>query len=173
MILSLLFFLPILALISDFTGFANCNFLSASHPWLEHLLLPPLHLSFSGRVVNLFWFLIFSHRSHMHHFIPKVKWSEVNSLSRVRLFSSPWTVAYQAPPMEFFRQKYWSGLPLIPKDFPYSHLWPAYTRLIVLRQLILTVFYSFDVFPSAIAPCKSVFSKFSWNISSEIMSHSY
>ena len=33
-------------------------------------------------------------------------------LSLVRLFATPWTVAYQAPlSMEFFRQKYWSGLP--------------------------------------------------------------
>ena len=37
---------------------------------------------------------------------------KVKSLSRVRLFGTPWTVAYQAPPsMEFSRQEYWSGLP--------------------------------------------------------------
>ena len=37
----------------------------------------------------------------------------VKSLSRVRLFVTPWTVAHQAPPsMEFSRQEYWSGLPL-------------------------------------------------------------
>ena len=31
--------------------------------------------------------------------------------SHVRLFATPWTVAYQAPPsMEFSRQEYWSGL---------------------------------------------------------------
>ena len=36
----------------------------------------------------------------------------VKSLSRVRLFMTPWTVTHQAPPsMEFSRQKYWSGLP--------------------------------------------------------------
>ena len=35
------------------------------------------------------------------------------SLSRVRLFVTPWTAAYQAPPsMGFSRQEYWSGLPL-------------------------------------------------------------
>ena len=40
---------------------------------------------------------------------PKVK---VKSLSRVRLFASPWTVAHQAPPsMGSSRQEYWSGLP--------------------------------------------------------------
>ena len=34
-------------------------------------------------------------------------------LSRVRLFATPWTVAYQAPPsMGFSRQEYWSGVPL-------------------------------------------------------------
>ena len=37
--------------------------------------------------------------------------SEVKSLSCVRLFVTPWTVAYQAPPsMGFSRQEYWSGL---------------------------------------------------------------
>ena len=37
---------------------------------------------------------------------------KVKSLSHIRLFVTPWTVAYQAPPsMEFSRQEYWSGLP--------------------------------------------------------------
>ena len=42
------------------------------------------------------------------------------SLSRVRLFATPWTVAHQAPPsMEFSRQEYWSGLPFpSPGDLP-------------------------------------------------------
>ena len=36
----------------------------------------------------------------------------VKSLSRVQLFATPWTVAYQAPQsMGFSRQEYWSGLP--------------------------------------------------------------
>ena len=41
------------------------------------------------------------------------KWKvNVKSLSPVRLFATPWTVAYQAPPsMEFSRQEYWSGVP--------------------------------------------------------------
>ena len=44
----------------------------------------------------------------------------VKSLSRVRLFATPWTVAYQAPPsMGFSRQEYWSGLPFpSPGDLP-------------------------------------------------------
>ena len=42
------------------------------------------------------------------------------SLSRVRLFATPWTVAYQAPlSMGFSRQEYWSGLPFpSPGDLP-------------------------------------------------------
>ena len=41
-----------------------------------------------------------------------IHWSEVKSLSRVRLFATPWTVAYQASPsMGFSRQEYWNGLP--------------------------------------------------------------
>ena len=37
---------------------------------------------------------------------------QVKSLSRVRLFATPWTVAHQAPPsMGFPRQEYWNGFP--------------------------------------------------------------
>ena len=45
---------------------------------------------------------------------------KVKSLSRVRLFVTPWTVAYQAlPSMEFSRQGYWSGVPFLsPGDLP-------------------------------------------------------
>ena len=45
---------------------------------------------------------------------------KVKSLSRVRLFATPWTVAYQAPPsMGFFRQECWNGLPIpSPGDLP-------------------------------------------------------
>ena len=45
---------------------------------------------------------------------------KVKLLSHVRLFGTPWTVAYQAPQsMEFSRQEYWSGLPFpSPGDLP-------------------------------------------------------
>ena len=45
---------------------------------------------------------------------------KVKLFSRVRLFATPWTVAYQAPPsMKFSRQEYWSGLPFpSPGDLP-------------------------------------------------------
>ena len=44
----------------------------------------------------------------------------MKSLSRVQLFATPWTVAYQAPQsMDFSRQEYWSGLPFpSPRDLP-------------------------------------------------------
>ena len=44
----------------------------------------------------------------------------MKSLSRVRLFATPWTVAYKAPlSMGFSRQGYWSGLPFpSPEDLP-------------------------------------------------------
>ena len=45
---------------------------------------------------------------------------KVKLLSRVRLFATPWTVAYQAPlSMGFSRQEYWSGVPFpSPGDLP-------------------------------------------------------
>ena len=45
---------------------------------------------------------------------------KVKLLSLVRLFATPWTVAYQAPPfMEFSRQEHWSELPFpSPGDLP-------------------------------------------------------
>ena len=46
----------------------------------------------------------------------------LSRFSRVQLFATPWTAAYQAPPsMGFSRQEYWSGLPL---SSP-SHILPA------------------------------------------------
>jgi len=52
-----------------------------------------------------------------HLLLGKVK---VKSLSHVRLFATPWTVAYQAPPsMGFSRQENWGGLPFpSPGDLP-------------------------------------------------------
>ena len=53
-------------------------------------------------------------------FTTSAKIVKVKSFSRVRLFVTPWTVAYQAPQsMEFSRQEYWSGLPFhSPGDLP-------------------------------------------------------
>ena len=56
-------------------------------------------------------------------FTVKVK---VKLLSRVQLFATPWTVAYQAPPsMGFSRQEYWSGLPFPSPDLPNPGIEPG------------------------------------------------
>ena len=51
---------------------------------------------------------------------------KVKSLSHVRLFATPWTVAHQAPlSMRFSRQKYLSGLPFpSPGDLPDPRIKP-------------------------------------------------
>ena len=51
----------------------------------------------------------------------------MKSFSRVRLFATPWTVAYQVPPsMGFSRQEYWSGLPFSsPEDLPNPGIEPG------------------------------------------------
>ena len=47
---------------------------------------------------------------------------KVKSLSRVRLFVTPWSAAYQAPPsMGFSRQEYWSGVPYSALTLFYSN----------------------------------------------------
>ena len=52
---------------------------------------------------------------------------QVKSLSHVRLFPMPWTVAHQASPsMEFSRHEYWSGLPFpSPGDLPNPGIEPG------------------------------------------------
>ena len=59
---------------------------------------------------------------------PKVK---VKSLSRVQLFATLWTVAYQAPlSLGFSRQEYWSGLPFpSPGDLPDLGIEPGFPAL--------------------------------------------
>ena len=53
-----------------------------------------------------------------HGLYVKVK---VKSLRPVRLFATPWTVTYQAPPtMGFPRQECWNGLP-----FPFQEIFPT------------------------------------------------
>ena len=56
---------------------------------------------------------------------------KVKSLSRVRLFVTLWTVAYQAPPsMGFSRQEYCSGLPFpSPGDLPNPRIKPRSSTL--------------------------------------------
>ena len=77
----------------------------------------PMDSSVSGilKAIILEWVAI-SFSSAMK---AKVK-VKVKSLSCVRLFATPWTIAHQAPPsMGFSRQEYWSGLPFpSPGDLP-------------------------------------------------------
>ena len=53
--------------------------------------------------------------------------SKCYSLSRIRLFATPWTVAHQAPlSLRFSRQGCWSGLPFpSPGDLPYPGIEPG------------------------------------------------
>ena len=62
----------------------------------------------------------------MHKSEVKVK-VKMKSLSRVRLFATPWTVAYQAPlSVGFSRQECWSGLPFpSPGDLPDPEIEPG------------------------------------------------
>ena len=52
---------------------------------------------------------------------------KLKSLSHVQIFTTPWTVAYHAPPsMGFSRQEYWSGLPFpSPEDLPNPGIEPG------------------------------------------------
>ena len=80
-------------------------------------------------------------------------WKKVKSLSRVQLFATLWTVAYQAAPsMGFSKQEYWSGLPLpSPGDLPDPGIEP---RSPTLEADVLT-----SVPPGKLSNIKTVDSK--------------
>ena len=61
------------------------------------------------------------------------------SLSHVRLFATPWTVARQAPlSMGFSRQEYWSGLPCPPPgDLPYPGIEPVVSNVACIGRQVL------------------------------------
>ena len=68
-----------------------------------------------------------------------VQWS-------VRLFVTPWTTAYQAPPsMGFSRQEYWSGLPLPSLTFStYSYIGrrgQKIRKLVIIDQVLTFLSY--------------------------------
>ena len=92
----------------------------------------------------------------------------MKSLSHVRLFATPWTVARQAPlSMRFSRQECWSGLPFpSPGDLPDPGIEPGspalesdaltydppgkpktqWTRLLnTIKVSILVLFWYFDI----------------------------
>ena len=72
------------------------------------------------------------------------KWKvKLKSLSHVRLFTTPWTTAYQAPPsMGFSRQEYWSRVPLPSPS-------PLYTQYLI--KLCVLVWLSVRLMRQ---PCK-------------------
>ena len=70
----------------------------------------------------------------------------MKSLSHVRLFVTPWTVAYQAPPsMGFSKQEYWNGLLL--SYYIYKQKKKQKT---IVSSTFLRVYLSLDVKPSSI-----------------------
>ena len=68
------------------------------------------------------------------------KWKvKGKSLSHVRLFVTPWTVAYQAPPsMGFVRQEYWSGVPLPSPNYFYNTVLLTIVTMLFIRSPLLT-----------------------------------
>ena len=76
---------------------------------------------------------------------------QVKSLSRVQLFATPWTVAYQAPLSKgFSRQECWSGLPFPSSgDLPHcrqtlyhlSHQGSPFLLIILVKLIIWSLFY--------------------------------
>ena len=62
----------------------------------------------------------------------------LSCFSRVWLFATPRTVAFQAPlSMEFFQQEYWSGLPFSPPgDLPDPGIEPSLLHLLHCRQML-------------------------------------
>ena len=78
-------------------------------------------LSFTNTTLDYFSFI--------NNKLMKMK---VKSLSHVRLFVTPWTVAYHAPlSVGFSRQDYWSGLPFpSPEDLPDPGIEPKSTHIV-------------------------------------------
>ena len=94
--------------------YTNCQFVYLSYPGDGNVNCK----SFCENCISLQKFNILIHI--VLDPVILISGSEMKSLSRVRLFVTPWIVAYQAPPsMVFSRQEYWSGLPFpSPGDLP-------------------------------------------------------
>ena len=69
----------------------------------------------------------------------------MKSLSRVRLFATPWMVAHQASPsMGFSRQEYWSGLPFAGYIMRNAKLGEAQAGSKIARRSINNFIYADD-----------------------------
>ena len=84
---------------------------------------------------------------------------KVKSLSRVRLFATPWTAAYQAPPsMGFSRREYCSGIPSpspmrnnkrksLNSDYNFFYLYLCFLRFLYRKAIIMstaTTYWTLD-----------------------------
>ena len=87
--------------------------------WLQNPFIPPLHSPHPVSHIPGF--------PTTASFYTGLGTQWVKSLSRVRLFATPWTVAYQVPlSMGFSRQEYWSGWPFpCPGDLPNPGIEPG------------------------------------------------
>ena len=130
----------------------TCLYLNANARYENKLIQPnvlilnPLIILLLPWEENMFYRNLYFFKSKMHfiHLYLLIwlflswKWKvKVKSLSCVRLYVTPWTAAFQAPPlMGFSRQEYWSGLPFpSPEDIPDPGIHPG------LRHCRQTVYH--------------------------------
>ena len=96
-------------------------------PWLRPCYLPLTdpynYIGSTQRIQDILHLKMFNVIILRKFLCAMWKWTwrwKVKSLSHVRLFATPWTVAHKAPPsMGFSKQEYWSVLPFpSPGDLP-------------------------------------------------------
>ena len=77
------------------------------------------------------------------------KWKvKGKSLSRVRLFVTPWTAAYQAPSsMGFSRQEYWNGVPLPSLEI-------LFTKCQIVYDVLNSISFSYFPTSTGLEACK-------------------
>ena len=97
------------------------------------------------------------------------KWKvRVKSLSRVRLFETPWTVVPQTPlSMGFSRQEYWSGLPLPSPDSSLEHSFSALALLTFCTRQFWSALMSLWFLVSVRSEC------YRWHSSSSFITTSH
>ena len=101
--------ISISAMTSVMCLFLNIQRIKAQYVHLFKMVSDHLfsHIPIPMQVLGTGWSM-----THSTDMIPVLKKVKGKSLSRVRLFVTPWTVPYHVlPSMGFSRQGYWSGLP--------------------------------------------------------------